>query len=44
MAADRSQELPSTIRDLLIDVRRRIRFRVLVDGLLVTAIVVLSLY
>ena len=44
MAADRSQELPSTIRDLLVDVRRKIRFRVLIDGLLVTAIVVLTIY
>ncbi len=44
MAADRSQELPSTIRDLLVDVRRKIRFRVLVDGLLVAAILVLTIY
>ena len=44
MAADRSQELPSTIRDLLVDVRRKIRYRVLVDGLLVAAIIGLTIY
>lgn len=44
MAADRSHELPSTIRDLLVDVRKKIRYRVLVDGLLVAAIVVLTIY
>ncbi len=44
MAADRSQELPSTIRDLLVDVRKKIRFRVLVDGLLVAAIAALTVY
>lgn len=44
MAAERSQELPSTIRDLLVDVRKKIRFRVLVDGLLVAAIALLSIY
>ncbi len=44
MAADRSQELPSTIRDLLVDVRKKLRFRVLIDGLLVATILMLSVY
>ena len=44
MAADRSQELPSTVRDLLVDVRKRIRARVLIDGLLVAAFVFLVVY
>ncbi len=44
MAADRSQALPATIRGLLVDVRRRIRFRVLIDGLLVAMIIAMTIY
>lgn len=44
MAADRSTELSSVVGDVLAGIRRQIRLRVLLDGLLIAALCVLAIF